>query len=114
MHLNHPQGQAAEEEALHFLQQQGYTLLARNWHCRFGEIDLILQGQNTLIFAEVRYRRSNRFGGAAASIDRHKLARLQRSIEYYLQIHPTTLDCRLDAILLQQGQPLQWLRNISL
>ena len=114
MRLNHTQGQAAETRALVFLQQQGLTLLQRNWHCRFGEIDLIMREGDYLVFIEVRYRRHQNFGGAIASIDAHKLSKLQHSISCYLQTYPTSLPCRLDAVLLQADDPPQWLRNISI
>ena len=54
MKLNHPQGQAAEEQALAYLQQQGCQLIARNWHCKHGEIDLIMLSGCLLLFIEVK------------------------------------------------------------
>lgn len=114
MKLNHPTGQAAENRALAFLLQQGGELVARNWHCPYGEIDLIVKLANTLIFVEVKYRKSQTFGGAAYSITPSKLAKLQRSVEYYLQINQLNVSCRLDAILLQGEQPPQWIQNISI
>ena len=68
MRLNHPSGQAAEDTAAHFLEKQGCRIIARNWHCPFGEIDLIAEQSGTLLFVEVKYRRSAAFGGTAYSI----------------------------------------------
>lgn len=68
MKLNHAQGQAGEDCALAFLQKQGCEPVARNWHCRAGEIDLVVRQGELLLFVEVRYRKSKRFGGAAYSI----------------------------------------------
>lgn len=113
MKLNHPTGQAAEDRALAYLQAQGYELVARNWHCPYGEIDLIMKHGNNLIFIEVKYRKSQNFGGAAYSITPTKLAKLQRSIEYYLQINKLNTPCRLDAMLLQGNQPPNWVKNIT-
>lgn len=113
MRLNHPQGAAAEETAWHFLQAQGCRLLARNWHCRYGEIDLIVEHGSAVVFVEVRWRSSQRFGGAAASITPAKLAKIRRSAEYYLQQHPGQRDCRIDAVLLTPGAKPEWLHNIS-
>lgn len=113
MKLNHPTGQAAEDRALAYLQAQGYELVARNWHCPYGEIDLIMKHGNSLIFIEVKYRKSQNFGGAAYSITPTKLAKLQRSIEYYLQINKLNIPCRLDAMLLQGNQPPNWVKNIT-
>ena len=65
MRLNHPQGQAAEDAALAFLQGQGCRLIERNRHCPHGEIDLIMESGGVLLFVEVKYRKSVAFGGAA-------------------------------------------------
>lgn len=113
MKLNHPTGQAAEDRALAYLQTQGCQLIARNWHCPHGEIDLIMQHGNHLIFIEVKYRKSQAYGGAAYSITPKKLAKLQSSIEYYLQINQLNIPCRLDAVLLQGNTAPQWLQNIT-
>lgn len=112
MKLNHPQGQAAEDLAWAFLQQQGCHLVARNWHCRYGEIDLIVLHNGLLVFVEVKYRRNKQFGGGAYSITPQKLQKLQRSIETYLQQHGNTA-CRLDAVLIDGTAPPEWIRNIT-
>ncbi|MDP1996955.1 MAG: YraN family protein, partial [Gallionella sp.] len=62
-------GAQAEQHAARYLQQQGLKPVAQNYRSRFGEIDLIMQDGATLVFVEVRLRRSANFGGAAASID---------------------------------------------
>ena len=114
MKLNHPVGQAAEEKAWQFLKQQGCTLVARNWHCPFGELDLIVRQGKYLIFVEVKYRKNTRFGGVAYSITPSKLAKLQRSVAYYLQqnqLHQQA--CRLDAVLLQGDEQPKWIQNIT-
>ena len=61
-------GAQAEQTAAQFLQRQGLRLVQTNFHCCFGEIDLILQEGATLVFAEVRLRSRSDFGGAAASM----------------------------------------------
>lgn len=113
MKLTHPTGKAAEDRALAFLQTQGCELVARNWHCPYGEIDLIMRLGDKLLFIEVKFRKSAAFGGAAYSITPSKLAKLQRSIEYYLQINQLNTPCRLDAVLLQGNNAPQWLTNIT-
>ena len=113
MKLTHPIGKAAEDRALAFLQTQGCELVARNWHCSYGEIDLIMRLGDKLLFIEVKFRKSAAFGGAAYSITPSKLAKLQRSIEYYLQINQLNTPCRLDAVLLQGNNAPQWLTNIT-
>lgn len=113
MKLNHPTGQTAEDTALAFLQTQGCELVARNWHCRYGEIDLIMRSGNTLLFIEVKFRKSDKFGGAAYSITPAKLVKIQRAVETYLQQNPHNGTCRLDAVLLQGNQAPQWIQNIT-
>ncbi|MCG7657044.1 YraN family protein [Wielerella bovis] len=113
MKLNHGVGQAAEDAALIFLQTQGCELIARNWHCRYGEIDLIMRSGNTLLFIEVKFRKNDKFGGAAYSITPAKLVKMQRAVETYLQQNPHTGACRLDAVLLQGNQAPQWIHNIT-
>ena len=111
---NNP-GIAGEQAALDFLLQQGCTLIGRNWHCPFGEIDLIVRHGATLLFVEVKYRKNSRFGGAAYSITPAKLAKLQKSTEFYLQQHRLAdTPCRLDAVLIEGSAAPQWIQNIGL
>lgn len=105
-------GQQAEALALSWLQQRGLVCVARNYRCRMGEIDLIMHDGTTLVFVEVRQRRSARFGGAAASITPAKQARLVRTAEHYLHTLPSLPPCRFDAVLLDGQQPPEWLQNI--
>lgn len=106
-------GAAAEQLAARFLQQHGLKLLQRNYSCRLGEIDLILQDGATLVFAEVRLRRRTDFGGAAASIDAAKQARLVRAAQHYLAALGHTPPCRFDAVLLQStgGKDIEWVKD---
>lgn len=90
----------------------GLTLVARNWSCRFGEIDLIMKDGATLVFVEVRQRNSLRFGGAAASIGREKRERIERAIGLYLSGVAVTPRCRVDAVLFDPAKPPEWLKNI--
>lgn len=105
-------GQRYERDAEAFLLAQGLTLVARNWRCRMGEIDLILREGETLVFVEVRKRDSARFGGAAASIGSQKQARLRSAIALYLSGLGRTPVCRVDAVLFDHAGRATWLRNI--
>lgn len=104
-------GRQAEDFALAYLQRHGLVLIERNVRHRRGEIDLVMRDGATLVFVEVRQRSSTRFGGAAASIDATKQARLWRSAEYYLQRYAVPPSCRFDAVCID-GDSLQWLRHI--
>ncbi|WP_028448642.1 YraN family protein [Chitinibacter tainanensis] len=103
-------GQAFETQAAEFLQAQGLRIVARNWQCRQGEIDLIAFDGPMLVFIEVRMRRSTRFGGAAASITPAKQARWWASAQQYLQQLPQVPPCRFDAICIE-GEALHWIKN---
>lgn len=114
MRLNHKKGAAGEDAALVFLKANGCTLVARNWHCAFGEIDLIVKNGNMILFVEVKYRKSSSFGGAACSITPSKLLKLQKSAAFYLQQNGlNNAPCRLDAVLIQGNQTPEWVQNIT-
>mgnify|MGYP000241533353 CR=1 FL=1 len=93
-------GQAYELKACHYLQQHGLKLQQRNYRCRHGEIDLIMQEADSLVCVEVRYRRRSHFGDGAESVDRHKQARLIATAAHYLQAMKgsTTQAARFDVI----------------
>ncbi len=105
-------GRAAEDLAAAWLQKKGLRLIERNFRCKAGEIDLILRDGTTLVFAEVRYRASNAFGGAAASIDAKKRHRILTAARYYLMDKPDQA-CRFDVIALDRVDPaaIDWLRD---
>jgi putative endonuclease len=82
------------------MERAGLKLVQRNFRTRFGELDLIMRDDTTLVFAEVRYRRDPRFGGGAASVGPGKRERLARAAQGFLQAHPAlaSLPCRFDVI----------------
>ena len=107
-----PRGRQAENLAALFLQQQGLKLIARNYRCRYGEIDLIAREGKTLVFVEVRMRASERFGGAAASITAGKRHKLLRTARHYLAGATRTPACRFDALLVNGADhSVEWLKN---
>lgn len=108
-------GEVAEALAADFLARQGLRVLVRNWRCRGGEIDLVAQDGATLVFAEVRLRRNSRFGGAAASIDARKRARIVLAARLLLASRPAWAGrpCRFDAILLDglDADRIEWVKH---
>lgn len=106
-------GKDAEKIASSYLQKQSLILLAQNYRCRFGEIDLIMQENDTLVFIEVRLRTQEAFGGAAASITPSKQAKLLRTARQYLAEINDQPPCRFDVILFSgsNGQNIEWIRN---
>ena len=108
-------GTRAESLAAAFLEARGLAIVARNVRSRFGEIDLIAKDRDTVVFVEVRLRRSARFGGASASITPAKRQRLVSAAETYLATLKRTPPCRIDAVLLDSldAARIEWLRDIA-
>jgi putative endonuclease len=107
-------GSAAEERAALLLRQAGYDVLARNFRCRMGELDIIARRGRLLIIAEVRLRSSAEFGGAAASITAAKRARIVRAARYLLMRRPSlaNLTVRFDTLLLSTSTGLiEWIEG---
>ena len=107
------QGEKFERRAEQFLLSQGLTLVARNYWCKLGEIDLIMYSGQTLVFVEVRYRSHDYFGGAAASVTLSKQQKLRRAALCYLQaqgFNESQQPCRFDLIAFE-GSELHWLEN---
>ncbi len=116
MHQNNT-GLAAEQLAATFLTNNGLKLVTQNYHCRYGEIDLVMKEAKTLVFVEVRLRSNSQFGSAGASITIHKQQKLIATAQHYLQTHHTTsrgdTACRFDAILMNKADlnSIEWVRN---
>lgn len=105
-------GADAEAMAAAFLEQRGLVIVARNYRCRMGEIDLIARDGATTVFVEVRQRRSSAFGGAAASITAAKRVKLLKTARHYLSRLRTAPQCRFDALLIEGEPPrIEWIRN---
>ena len=102
-------GDKKEQEAKDYLVGQGLRFVEQNFHCRYGEIDLIFSApaQNTLIFVEVRYRKSSKFGGAAASVTPSKQNKIKKSALFYVAQRKLDCNIRFDVIAFEQEQ-LNW------
>ena len=106
-------GLQAEKLAVNYLIEHGLKLVAQNYHCRFGEIDLVMLDAKTLVFIEVRLRTSHYFGDAAASITPQKQHKIQLTAQHFLQQYSTLPACRFDVILMNKldVQAITWLKN---
>ena len=91
-------GRWGEELAADYLEKKGYRIAARGWRCRFGELDIVAEGEGFLCFVEVKLRRSARYGAGAEYVDRRKQEKLRITAELYLQEHPAGLQPRFDVI----------------
>jgi putative endonuclease len=107
-------GARAESLAAKFLASRGLAIVARNFRTRMGEIDVIARDRDTLVFVEVRKRRSEAYGGAAASITGAKRARLIAAAQAYLALQNREPPCRFDAILIDGADPprIEWRRDV--
>jgi putative endonuclease len=104
-------GQEAEDTAFDYLCKHGLTEIARNYRCRFGEIDLIMRDVETVVFVEVRQRSSNFFGGALESIDARKKKKLLTAARHFMAAKGSIPDCRFDAVLLNGDNRIEWIRD---
>ena len=110
----HQIGAAAEQLAAQFLLAQGWQVVAENFHCRCGEIDLIIRpndAQQLLVFVEVRSRKRTQFADAISSVTVAKQRKLYKTAAYFLQTRAefSKFDCRFDVIAVQLfASPVQF------
>jgi putative endonuclease len=106
----HSLGQRGEQLAAEYLKRQGYTILATNWHCKNGEIDIVAQKADSLIFVEVRTRRADNTESAFESITPRKQARMIAAAQAYIATHELdNMDWRVDMIgiaIPRNGKPI--------
>lgn len=100
-----------ERLACAHLEGKGLRLLERNYRCRRGEIDLVMRDASILVFVEVRFRASTRFGTPAETVGIHKQRKLAAAAAHYLQQNPTNLPCRFDVIAFSGTNRIDWIRD---
>ena len=125
--LQNKTGARAEALALDFLKRKRLKLVACNYACKSGELDLVMLDNNILVFIEVRSRTPSHFGTAADSITPGKQQRIRKAAAHFLQHHRRyqSHHCRFDAILVsnksdtvtcnndeRQPKPIEWLQGI--
>lgn len=98
MGRNNIVGSWGESLAADYLRKKHFKLLATNYRCRYGEIDLIVCNRKYLVFVEVKLRKSQSFAKAMEYVDFHKQNRLRTTAEMYLSENPTQLQPRFDVI----------------
>ena len=104
-------GKRYEEIALSYLQSSGLKYTAKNIYTPFGEIDLLMQDKQTLVFVEVRYRRTDNYGDAIASVTKCKQQRLLNAARYWLMhqgLSFENIDCRFDVLAIT-GHHTEWI-----
>ena len=109
-------GPAYEREAERFLRSHGLRTIERNYRCKGGEIDLIMRDDKTVVFVEVRYRRSIAYGTPIETVTYGKQKRLLHAANHYLMKHAAVRDhpCRFDIVGIsgeRQSVKLSWIKN---
>lgn len=94
-------GKEYEQIAADYLKANGYEILERNFYSRYGEIDIIAQENNVLVFVEVKYRKNSSYGYPEESVNVYKQKRIIRSAKYYIYKMgiPEECPCRFDIVI---------------
>ncbi len=109
-------GHIVEAAACHFLQQQGLLLLEANYTVRRGELDLVMQQGHTIVFVEVRFRKTDRYGTPAETVTVAKQRKLWLAARHWLATHPAAArqPCRFDIVAARPGESglqFEWIIN---
>lgn len=91
-------GRWGEELAARYLEKRGYSVVAQNWRCRFGELDLVVKSRQYLCFVEVKLRKSGAYGTAGEAVTWSKQQKLRAAAQVYLLQHPSDLQLRFDVV----------------
>lgn len=89
-------GQWGEEQVAEKLRREGWTIVARNFRCRMGELDIVAKKEQYLAFVEVKLRKNDQFGSACEAVTPAKQRRLRAAAQFYLISRPTALQPRFD------------------
>lgn len=106
-------GKSAESTAVGFLKARGLEVLLRNYRGKVGELDIVARDEQTLVVVEVRTRASDRFGGAAASVDGRKQAKIRRAAALLMQQRKdlAALPVRFDVIAMRGNCIIEWIKH---
>lgn len=107
-------GTWGEETAAGYLKACGYKIIERNFYCRIGELDLVAMDGETIVFIEVKTRRSLAYGLPCESITETKKYHIRRTIKYYLMIHGLEgIDLRIDIMEILVKNQSTYVRHIK-
>lgn len=106
-------GNFFEEKSCVILRKEGYNILERNYQNRYGEIDIIAEKNDEIVFVEVKYRKTKKFGYGYEAVDRKKLIKLFNLAQSYVQLkkytaHKVRLDC-----MSYLDEELEWIKNMA-
>lgn len=107
------QGEYFENLALEFLKNNGFTLLKKNFYCKYGEIDIILKKDDLIIFVEVKQRFSTNFGTGFEAISYQKQRKIFMSAQNFLYKNNfENFNFRFDAIVFDENNKCTWVKNM--
>lgn len=106
-------GTKYEEIAANYLKEQGYKIIERNYHNKYGELDILAEKNFTLIVVEVKFRSNDLFGDPSEAVDRRKQYRICRTTQFYYMEHGYELDypCRYDIIAIYGDGTIKHIEN---
>lgn len=104
-------GEKSEQLACDYLLKQGLQLIDKNFQCKYGELDLIMKDSESLVIVEVRFRKSNKYGGALESITPKKQSRIVATTQYYLSTHKVNSPVRFDVVAMSNDTDINWIKN---
>jgi putative endonuclease len=96
-------GQAGEDAVAALYQRRGFRIVARNWRCRLGELDLIVERDGMFVFCEVKARRGNRFGGGYEAVTALKQRKVRQLAEIFIAAHVAHGNLRFDVASVHVG-----------
>tara|TARA_B100000809_G_C14904360_1_gene447428 strand:+ start:188 stop:559 length:372 start_codon:yes stop_codon:yes gene_type:complete len=111
-------GSEAERFARTFLEQQGLIFIMQNYRCRTGEIDLVMQDGDELVFVEVKYRSQSQHGSAIEFFHASKKRKFESAVMHYMQekgFNPSIVPHRIDLVGIEgkgQQQNIDWLKSV--
>lgn len=120
MHHSQQLGQWAEQYASQYVEQLGFNIVQRNYHCRGGELDLIINKDKLLVFIEVKARSSQEYGSAVEMLTPNKQKRMMKAITHFLHHFPQYdhYDYRFDLFAIQihssHNIAVEWIENAFL
>ncbi len=109
-------GHKAEAYAAQFLKREGLKVLEKNFSCQFGEIDLIVQEAETLVFVEVKFRTDSDWADAIETVTKTKQQKIIKAAKHYKQKHKISdyIACRFDVIAINNefnAENTEWLKH---
>ena len=113
MQNNREIGDKYEEKAVKLLISRGYEILERNYRVKAGEIDIIAKFEDTIVFVEVKYRKTLKYGYGLEAVDYRKIRRIYNAAKVYLTLNKKLLSkIRFDCISFL-GEKISWTKNLT-